>query len=107
MRGSAFLVMFVAVLTGAPAAADDWPQWMGPNRDDVWAETGILEKFPPGGLVVLWRAPVHGGFAGPAVVGDKVYVTDYAKSAGDDKPEPTKRNTLQGKERVLCLDART
>ena len=29
------------------------------------------------------------------------------KSAGDDKPAPTKRNDLQGKERVLCLDART
>ena len=26
---------------------------------------------------------------------------------GDDKPEPTKRNALQGTERVLCLDART
>jgi outer membrane protein assembly factor BamB len=89
------------------AAADDWPQWMGKNRDDVWAETGIVETFPPGGPTFLWRKPVHGGFAGPAVAGDRVYVADYVKSAGDDKPEPTKRNNLQGQERVLCLDART
>jgi outer membrane protein assembly factor BamB len=80
---------------------------MGPNRDDVWEETGILEKFPEGGPKVLWRKPVHGGFAGPAVAGGKVYVTDYVRAAGDEKPAPTKRNQLQGKERVLCLDAKT
>ena len=55
----------------------------------------------------LWRNPINGGFAGPAVVGGKVYVTDYEKSAGDDKPAPTKRNDLQGKERVICLDSKT
>jgi outer membrane protein assembly factor BamB len=34
-------------------------------------------------------------------------VTDYDKSAGDASPAPTKRNDLQGTERVLCLDAKT
>lgn len=95
------------VLTAFPAAADDWPQWMGPNRDDVWAETGIIDKFPAGGPKFLWRKPISGGFSGPAVADGKVYVTDYVKTAGDDKPAPTKRNALEGKERVLCLDART
>lgn len=98
----------LAVFFAASAAfAADWPQWMGPNRDDVWPEEGILEKFPEGGPKVLWRKPINGGFAGPAVVGGKVYVTDYAKAAGDDKPAPTTRNKLKGKERVLCLDAKT
>ena len=49
---------------------------MGPNRDGVWTETGIVEKFPAGGPKKLWRAPVGGGYAGPAVAGGKVYVTD-------------------------------
>lgn len=80
---------------------------MGPNRDDVWPETGILEKFPEGGPKFLWRKPVYGGFAGPAVADGKVYVTDYWKTAGDNQPAPTKRNALQGKERVLCLDAKS
>lgn len=96
--------MFV-VTTAASAA--DWPQWMGPNRDDVWTETGILDAFPADGLTFLWRKPIHGGFSGPAVTSGKVYVTDYVKVAGDDRPDPSKRNELQGQERVLCLDAKT
>lgn len=98
---------FAAVLMTWPVEAADWPQWMGLNRDDVWDETGIVEQFPAGGPKVLWRMPVHGGFAGPAVADGKVYVTDYEKSAGDAKPAPTKRNELQGKERILCLDEKT
>lgn len=97
----------VAVLAALPAAAADWPQWMGPNRDDVWSETGIVETFPEGGPKFLWRKPISGGFAGPAVAGGKVYVTDYVRVSGDDKPAPTRRNELLGKERVLCLDANT
>jgi outer membrane protein assembly factor BamB len=99
--------LLTVIIAALPASADDWPQWMGTNRDDVWSETGIVEKFPDDGLKFLWRKPIHGGFAGPAVVGGKVYVTDYQKASGDDKPAPTKRNNLVGKERILCLDART
>ena len=101
------LSLALTILAAAPVSAADWPQWMGPTRDDVWAETGILEKFPDGGLKPLWRKPIHGGFSGPAVAGGRVYVTDYAKSAGDARPVPTARNDLKGKERVLCLDAKT
>lgn len=95
------------ILATTFASAADWPQWMGPNRDDVWSETGVVETFPEGGPTVVWRKPVSGGFAGPAVAGGKVYVTDYVKMDGDDSPAPTKRNELRGTERVLCLDART
>ena len=47
--------------------ADDWPQWMGPNRDGVWRETGIVKTFPQGGPPVRWRIKIGGGYAGPAV----------------------------------------
>lgn len=104
IRGGTFLTI---ILAATLAAADDWPQWMGPGRDGVWSETGLIEKFPEAGLTYLWRKPLHGGFAGPAVAGGRVYVTDYVKSSGDDQPAPTRRNELQGQERVLCLDART
>src|SRR5204862_4139649 len=69
-------VALVLVALPAVTRADDWPQWAGPRRDGVWRETGILEKFPPGGPKVQWRIPVGGGYSGPAVVGDRVYVMD-------------------------------
>jgi hypothetical protein len=77
------LSFLVAVLFTVPVAADDWPQWMGPNRDDVWAETGLVEEFPAEGLEFRWRRPIHGGFAGPAVADGRVYVTDYLRTTGD------------------------
>jgi outer membrane protein assembly factor BamB len=96
-----------AVMAGT-ARADDWPQWMGPNRDDVWHETGILQRFPPQGPKELWRTPVKGGFAGPAVAGGRVYVMDYLTDADfRAKSNPGARPPIEGKERVLCLDART
>lgn len=101
------LALLFVLSTATAVSAADWPQWMGPNRDDVWPETGILESFPEDGPEVLWRKPINGGFSGPAVAGGKVFVTDYMRSAGDEKPAPTKRNDLQGQERILCLDAAT
>lgn len=88
------------------ASADDWPQWMGPGRDNVWRETGIVDKFPEGGPKVLWKKPVAGGYAGPAIAGGKVYVTDYVTEA-NVKIDNFSRNSSSGTERVLCLDEAT
>jgi outer membrane protein assembly factor BamB len=96
------------LLLAAPAAADDWPQWMGPGRDGVWKETGILEKFPEGGPKKLWEVKVGQGYAGPAVAAGKVYVTDRAVDAGQEEPKsPFDRTEQKGGERVRCLDAKT
>jgi outer membrane protein assembly factor BamB len=84
--------------------ADDWPQWMGPQRDGVWRETGILDKFPEGGPKVLWRQPIGPGYTGPAIVGGRIYVMDRLTDAPALK-DGFARNAMPGKERVLCLDA--
>lgn len=89
------------------AAADDWPQWMGPNRDGVWKESGIVEKFPPGGPRKLWSVPAHGGYSGPAVAAGKVYHFDYELAEGDPVNNPGGKSELRGKERLLCLDAKS
>jgi len=36
----------LALLCVLNVCADDWPQWLGPKRDAVWRESGIVEKFP-------------------------------------------------------------
>ena len=76
-----------------PLHADDWPEWRGKGRRGVWTETGIIDKFPEEGLQASWRTPVAGGYAGPAVAGGRVYVTDYTSTEG-----------RKGVERALCLD---
>jgi outer membrane protein assembly factor BamB len=87
--------------------ADDWPQWLGPKRDSVWRETGIVKSLPSSGLDVKWRAPVGYGYSGPAVAGGRVYLTDYQLEKGEIQNSPGRRVNLEGKERVLCLDAET
>jgi outer membrane protein assembly factor BamB len=101
------------VMTFGPAArGDDWPQWLGPRRDGVWREEGILERFPPGGPKVVWRTPIGSGYTGPAVAGDRVYVMDRVLRQGTKNPDsgfspPGRRNVVAGSERVLCLDDAT
>ncbi len=89
------------------AEADDWPQWLGPKRDSVWRESGIVEKFPEAGLKVKWRVPVSLGYSGPAVAGDRVFLTDYVKTSGKITNNPGGADKLEGQERVLCFSAET
>jgi outer membrane protein assembly factor BamB len=105
MTRTAIAAMFLALMAG-PAAADDWPQWMGPKRDNVWREDGLLDRFPVGGPKVVWRVPVNGGYAGPAVSNGRVYVTDYA-AEGTVKADNFQRKTYTGTESVRCLDEAT
>jgi outer membrane protein assembly factor BamB len=102
------LVLGLGLFAGGPAPrADEWPQWMGPARDGVWRERGIVTAIPAAGLPVKWRAEVQAGYSGPAVAGGRVFVTDYARQQGDVANDPGSRTTLAGRERVLCFDAAT
>jgi outer membrane protein assembly factor BamB len=82
-------------LLAVTAQADDWPQWRGPNRDGVWAETGVLDSFPPDGLKARWRAKVGPGWSSPVVAKGRVYLTD------------SELNKPKARERVHCLEEAT
>jgi outer membrane protein assembly factor BamB len=101
-------LLAAAALTCAPtlASADDWPQYLGPNHDNVWRETGVVEQFPAGGPKILWRQKVAGGYAGVAVADGRVYVADFVSPA-DPKAEVYDRTDNEGSERLLCFDAAT
>lgn len=96
----------IAILSAVPVVvAEDWPEWMGPQRDGVWRETGLVKEFPKDGPPVRWRVKVGGGYAGPAVAGKFVYVTDKQLPAGQKDPDnPFARDRLNATERVLCLN---
>ena len=102
---SSLALLVVAATWCDTASAADWPQWMGPQRDSVWRETGIVKKFPEDGLPVRWKIPVGMGYSGPAVADGRVYVTDFLKKSGSVSNSPGKRNALEGVERVLCFSA--
>jgi len=98
-----FLIM--ALFWSSPVAGDDWPQWLGPLRDGVYRETGIIDVIPPDGLPVKWRVPVHAGYSGPAVAAGRVFVMDYEPETGTIANEPGVVNELKGKERIACFAA--
>ena len=93
----------LVVLLSSFACGDDWPQWLGPNRDGVFKETGIIQSIPTRGLPVKWRVPVKHGYSGPAVADGRVFVMDYDIESGKLVNNPGGINKLTGKERILCF----
>ncbi|MBK9137876.1 MAG: PQQ-binding-like beta-propeller repeat protein [Verrucomicrobia bacterium] len=102
------LLLPFALCLAVSAAADDWPQWLGPQRDAVWRETGIVERFPASGLKFRWRTPIGAGYSGPAVAAGRVYVMDRQLPTGAANPgDPFTKALVPGIERVLCLEETT
>ena len=63
------------MLDGQAPPAGDWPQWRGPARSGVSAETGLLREWPASGPSRVWSASNLGaGFGSIAVRGDRVFV---------------------------------
>jgi outer membrane protein assembly factor BamB len=103
---SGILLAVMATGCASEHRADDWPQWLGPERDSVWRETGIVSSFPAGGPPVVWRAEIGSGYSGPAVANGRVYVLDHQFAKASDKPtDPFSSATIPGTERLLCLNA--
>lgn len=72
-----------------PLGAADWPQWRGPRRTGISAETVGLTRWPATGPKRLWTARVGEGFSSVAVNGGRVYTLGNAG----------------GKDTVFCLSA--
>jgi outer membrane protein assembly factor BamB len=81
------MLMAFFFLTLSTAWAADWPQWRGPDRDNISTETGLLRTWPAGGPKVLWETSVAQGYAGVAIKNGLAYINDY----DEDKKEHTVR----------------
>ncbi|MHA3774334.1 PQQ-binding-like beta-propeller repeat protein [Verrucomicrobiota bacterium sgz303538] len=74
------------------AFAADWPQWRGPQRDDVSRETGLLKQWPAEGPKRVWLFEKAGaGYAGFSIADGQLFTM----------------GTRDGKEVLLALDANT
>lgn len=85
----AFFLLFSIVLF-----SQDWPDWRGANRDAVWNERGVVQKFESDVLSHKWSVEIGAGYSGPTIANGKVYVTDRLE-------KPTQM------ERVLCFNEQT
>jgi outer membrane protein assembly factor BamB len=92
------LPLWLVIALVAPAAAmlrgADWPDWRGPARTGVSAETGLPSSWAPAGENVAWRAP-YGGRSGAVVFGDHLYLQNTSGSGASEQ------------ERVMCFNADT
>ena len=70
------LAAALAVASTSVLPADDWPQWLGPDRDAVSDETGLLDSWPEGGPPVVWRRPIGQGFSSVSVLGDRLFTLE-------------------------------
>jgi len=72
-------LVFCVLAGSLAAAAADWPQWRGPERDGISQESGLLQKWPEGGPPLAWKATGLGeGFASVAVAGGRVITQGQA-----------------------------
>ena len=63
--------------------SSDWPQYLGPTRNSISRERGILRSWPEDGPEVLWTAAVGRGYGGPVIKDGKVYLLDRNEEVGD------------------------
>lgn len=83
------VLCLLAIVAGA--SGEDWPQFLGPRRDGTSSETGLLEALTDAQPNVLWRREVGGGFSGPVIFGERLFL--FHQVGGDEVVE--------------CLDAAT
>src|SRR5271167_258196 len=67
--------LFLILAAAGLAAADNWPQWRGPNNDGVSKETGLPTEWSES-KNIAWTLKMPGkSGATPAVWGDYIFLT--------------------------------
>jgi outer membrane protein assembly factor BamB len=58
----------------AATSPGDWPQFRGPKRDGISAETGLLKQWPAEGPKLAWKANGLGsGYSTLSIVGGRIF----------------------------------
>ncbi|MBN1669983.1 MAG: PQQ-like beta-propeller repeat protein [Kiritimatiellae bacterium] len=72
-------LLLVSFLLLPAALGDDWPQWRGPNRDGISAETGWLDNWDP---TNAWSTTIGAGYSSIAITNGRAYTMGNV-SGGD------------------------
>ena len=74
-------LMLISAITAV--SAQDWPQYLGPDRNSVSSQKRILRNWPENGPDILWSVKVGIGFGGPVIKDGKAYLLDRDDKVGD------------------------
>ena len=56
------------------AQADDWPQFLGPNGNNISEETGLIDSFPKTGPKQIFSRRIGTGYSAPSIRDGKIVV---------------------------------
>lgn len=92
MKNVTLALTLTATVCIGTAFADDWPQWLGPNRDGISIETSLepLAQTPQ----PVWEASAGVGVSSVVVSQGRVFVMGHARGPRD-----------RGTDTVYCLSA--
>lgn len=97
MNRNAIVSVIALTLTSFSIAAD-WPQFAGPDRNNVSSETGLLKAFPAEGPKVLWTIEAGPGFGGAAIRDNQVFFLDRSGEKSAEKDVLRCLNLASGEE---------
>ncbi|HSH19019.1 MAG TPA: PQQ-binding-like beta-propeller repeat protein, partial [Draconibacterium sp.] len=83
-KSKKFIPAFVLLIFTLNVYAQDWPQFLGPNRNSTSPQKNLLHAWPETGPEVLWSVDVGIGYGGPVVKDGKVYILDRDDKVGDN-----------------------
>lgn len=76
MKIAGVILIILLIISSSIISASDWPQYLGPDRNGISGEKGLLRQWPKKGPEVLWTVFLGEGFGGPAISEGKVYIYD-------------------------------
>ena len=65
-------LLAITVLLPRVVRGDDWPHWLGPERNGVCAEKGWLKKWPAAGPPRLWEQNIGSGYSSIIISGGRL-----------------------------------
>jgi outer membrane protein assembly factor BamB len=76
-------ILIVFLICAANVYAQDWSQYLGPNRNSESPQKNLLRSWPDSGPEILWRVKVGKGNGGPVAKNGRVYLLDRDDQVGD------------------------
>jgi outer membrane protein assembly factor BamB len=83
MKKHPMILSVMALMLSLSISAQDWPQYLGPDRNSISPQTGLLRTWPSTGPEVLWTADIGIGYGGPVIKDGRIYLLDRNGDVGD------------------------